>query len=133
MARRTVVAYYSDLSGVEIDDKGVGVRFELDGIAYEIDLAEDELDALRAAFAPFVAAARPARTEAQGQSRASVTAPGRDDPTPSAMREWARENGFDVPTRGRVPELVREAYKAANSHRDVATIRRLLTPVSNRR
>lgn len=133
MSRRTVIAYYSDLSGAEIDEQGVGVRFELDGTSYEIDLAEDEQDALRAALAPFVAAARPARTDPQGQPRASVTARGRDDPTPSAMREWARENGFDVPARGRVPELVREAYKAANSHRDVATIKRLLTPVSNRR
>jgi hypothetical protein len=132
MARRTVIAHYSDLSGAEIDEQGVGVRFELDGTAYEIDLAGGEQDALRAALAPFVAAARPARTD-QGQPRASVTARGRDDPTPSTMREWARENGFDVPTRGRVPELVREAYKATNSHRDVATIKRLLTPVSNRR
>lgn len=133
MAQRTVIAYYSDLSGAEIDEQCVGVRFELDGSAYEIDLAEDEQDALRAALAPFVAAARPARTEPKGQPRASVTAHDRDDPSPGAMREWARENGFDVPARGRVPELVREAYKAANSHRDVATIKRLLTPVSNRR
>lgn len=120
MAHRTVVTYYSDLSGAEIDEKCVGVRFEIDGSAYEIDLAEDEQDALRAALAPFVAAARPARTEPQGQPRASVSAHGPDDPTPSAMREWARDNGFDVPTRGRVPELVREAYRAANSHRGVA-------------
>jgi hypothetical protein len=123
MAQRTVIAYYSDLSGTEIDEQGVGVRFELDGTAYEIDLAKDEQDALRTALAPFVAAARPAGTQAEGRPRASVTAPGRNDPSPWAMREWARQNGFDVPTRGRVPELVREAYRAANSHRDVTTIR----------
>lgn len=132
MAQRTVVTYYSDLSGAEIDEKCAGVRFELDGSAYEIDLAEDEQDALRAALAPFVAAARPARPEPEGPPPASVTARDRDNPSPGAMREWARKNGFDVPSRGRVPELVREAYKAANSHRDVATIKRLLTPVSNR-
>jgi hypothetical protein len=116
MARKTVIAYYSDLSGAEIDEKGAGVRFELDGIAYEIDLAEDERDAMRDALAPYVAAARPARSEPQEQSRASVRALTRNDPTPSAIREWAGENGFVVPTRGRVPELVREAYKAAHSH-----------------
>ena len=130
MAQRTVIAYYSDLSGAEIGAQGVGVRFELDGTAYEIDLAEEEQDALRAALAPFVAAARPAPKE---QPRASVMAHVPEDPSPRAMREWARENGFDVPSRGRVPELVREAYKAANSHRDVASIRRLLTPASSRR
>lgn len=133
MAQRTVIVYYSDLSGAEIDEQGVGVRFELDGTAYEIDLAEDEHDALRAALAPFVAASRPARTEPTRQLGASSAANRRDEPSSGALRQWARENGFDVPTRGRVPELVREAYKAANSHRDVASIKRLLTPASNRR
>lgn len=52
MAQRTVVVYYSDLSGAEIDERGVGVRFELDGTAYDIDLTADEHDALQAAFAP---------------------------------------------------------------------------------
>ena len=133
MAQRTVIVYYSDLSGAEIDERGVGVRFELDGTAYEIDLAANEHDALRAALAPFVSASRPARTEPTHQPRASSAADRRVEPSASALRQWARENGFDVPTRGRVPELVREAYKAANSHREVASIKRLLTPVDDRR
>ena len=87
MAQRTVIAYYSDLSGFEIDEQCVGVRFELDGTAYEIDLAEDEQDALRAALAPFVAAARPARPVPTGQPRASVKPHDPDDPSPRAMRE----------------------------------------------
>lgn len=32
------------------------------------------------------------------------------------IRAWARDNGFDVPTRGRLPQDVTDAYKAA--HKD---------------
>lgn len=47
MARRTVVAFYSDLSGVEIGQEGVGVQFCLDGDSFEIDLSAAEHEALR--------------------------------------------------------------------------------------
>ena len=117
MAQRTITVYHSDLSGAEIDEKGVNVRFDFEGNAYEIDLAEHELDALRAALAPFVAAARPVRTQPAHQPRASSFTGRRDEPSAGTMRQWARENGFEVPARGRVPELVREAYRVANSHR----------------
>ena len=117
MAQRTVTVHYSDLSGAEIDEKGVGVRFELDGSGYEIDLAEHEVDALRAALAPFVAVSRQVRNHPPThRTRGSISTDHRDEPTAGTLRQWARENGFDVPARGRVPELVREAYKAANSY-----------------
>lgn len=31
-----------------------------------------------------------------------------------AIREWARENGYDVSDRGRIPADVMDAYAAAN-------------------
>ena len=46
MAQRTIVTYYSDVSGTEIDKSGVGVHFNLDGDAFEIDLSEEEHEAL---------------------------------------------------------------------------------------
>ena len=55
------------------------------------------------------------------------------EPNARTLRLWARENGFDVPARGRIPELAREAYKVANSHRDVTVINRLLAPGSSPR
>lgn len=133
MARRTVVTYYSDLSGVEIDQSSMGVQFSLDGDSFEIDLSRDEHEALQQALAPFVAAARVATSKRTPGRTASSQASASTEPDSRTLRTWAHENGFDVPARGRIPELVREAYKAANVHRDVTTIARLLKPMSRSR
>ncbi|MFJ9247890.1 histone-like nucleoid-structuring protein Lsr2 [Streptomyces sp. NPDC101776] len=34
------------------------------------------------------------------------------------VRQWARENGFDVPARGRIPMAVSHAYRLANEERE---------------
>ena len=128
MARRTVVTYCSDLSGVDISDEGVGVQFSLDGDSFEIDLSAEEHETLRQALAPFVAAARAAAIPGTTRPRKGDGAPTADGPDARTLRIWGHENGFDVPARGRVPELVRESYQSANAHRDVAAISRLLTP-----
>ena len=133
MARRTIVTYYSDVSGTEIDKSGVGVHFSLDGDAFEIDLSEEEHEALRQALAPFVAAARLASANPSRRPPAAGGDVTETEPNARTLRLWARETGFDVPARGRIPELAREAYKVANSHRDATMINRLLAPVSSPR
>lgn len=129
MARRTVVKYYSDISGAEIAKDGVGVQFSLDGDSFEIDLSAEEHEALRQALAPFVAAARSAvpvpRTT---RPRKGDVAHTEDGPDARALRTWGRENGFDVPARGRVPELVREAFQAANANRNFTVTGRPAAP-----
>ncbi|MBT2401063.1 histone-like nucleoid-structuring protein Lsr2 [Streptomyces sp. ISL-100] len=37
-----------------------------------------------------------------------------------AVRQWARENGFDVPARGRIPMAVSQAYRLAHESRESA-------------
>lgn len=129
MARRSVVTYFSDLSGVEIPEAGVGVQFSLDGDSFEIDLSAEERESMVQALAPFVAAAREVGP-ISGAARAQQGDGGRttEEPDARTLRIWGHENGFDVPARGRVPELVREAYQAANANRDVVAISRLLAP-----
>ena len=34
---------------------------------------------------------------------------------PQAIREWAREQGYTVGDKGRIPQPVREAYEAAHA------------------
>ncbi|TKG58892.1 Lsr2 family DNA-binding protein [Prauserella endophytica] len=36
-----------------------------------------------------------------------------DTPSTRAVREWAQQNGYNVPSRGKLPAEVVEAYKAA--------------------
>jgi len=114
VAQRTVIVYHSDLTGVEIGEYGSGLQFSLDGTDYEIDLTQEEQAELREALAPFTAVARRVGGQRPHPRPASRQAqPG--EPSSRELRAWAENHGFDVPTRGRIPELVREAYKAAHT------------------
>lgn len=102
MASKTVVTYFSDFSGKEIGSEAATVTFGLDGKTYEIDLTEDEQKKLREALSPYIDAGRPQVSRKTGEL------------VPSEVRAWAVANGLDVPTRGRVPATVTEAYRAAH-------------------
>jgi len=112
MARRIVHQLVDDLDGtvLEVGD-GQTVLFSLDGTAYEIDLTDANAQALRDALAPFVSAARSIsspRSAPAGPRRRS----GQQDYGP--IREWAKQNGYTVSDRGRVPASVIDAYNAAH-------------------
>jgi len=112
MAQRTIVHLVDDVSG---DDADETVAFALDGQSYEIDLSSDNAARLRESLAEFVASARKAnapvragrREAGRGSSRRSGNGTG-------DVRAWARENGFQVNERGRIPSSVIEAYQAAH-------------------
>lgn len=116
MARRIVHQLVDDLDGSVLEvGTGETVMFSLDGTAYEIDLTEENAEALREALAPWVAAARPVSRSVSGGSSSSNgrkrRRTGQQDY--SAVRAWAKENGYTVSERGRVPANVLEAYEAA--------------------
>lgn len=115
MAKKTVEKFYSDLSGDLIDAPSPTVAFTFDGVGYEVDLTETERQAFADAVAPYIAVGRRAagRTSSSrtSSSRASSKRSGVDA---KAVRAWAQEQGFDVPTRGRVPSSLIEAYQAAH-------------------
>ena len=90
--------------------------FSLDGVAYEIDLTEENAAALRDAFAHYTRAARPVSSSSGAASGASGgrrrRRGGQQDL--GAIREWAKQNGYQVSDRGRVAASVLEAYEAAH-------------------
>ena len=115
MARRIVHQLVDDLDGTVLDiGSGETVLFSLDGVAYEIDLTDDNAGALRNAIAPYVSAARSISSSRGGSAAKSRNRrqPGRQDY--SAIRAWAKDNGFQVSERGRVPASVIDAYEAAH-------------------
>ncbi|UED85627.1 histone-like nucleoid-structuring protein Lsr2 [Streptomyces profundus] len=114
MAQKVQVLLLDDLSGGEADET---VTFALDGKTYEIDLNSENADKLRDALEPYVKAGRRAGSgrTARGRGRAAVagaTAGGATQDT-AKIRAWAKENGYDVNDRGRVPANIREAYEKA--------------------
>ena len=116
MARRIVHQLVDDLDGSVLEvGEGETVLFSLDGVAYEIDLTDANAAALREALAPWIDAARPvSRSSAasSGSSSRPRRRAGQQDYT--AIRAWAKDNGYTVSERGRVPASVLEAYEAAH-------------------
>ena len=110
MAQRVNVVLVDDLDGSEAVET---VKFGLDGADYEIDLSSDNATKLREALALYVGHGR--RTGGRRRSGAQSGSALRDagGPTAAEIRAWARENGWDVPERGRVSTEVREAFLAS--------------------
>jgi hypothetical protein len=106
MAQKVHIVLVDDIDQSDAEET---VAFGLDGKEYAIDLNAKNARSLRDALAPYVAHGRSVST--RGRRSAAKAASGA---APSEIRAWARENGFDVPERGRVAAEVREAYAAAH-------------------
>jgi hypothetical protein len=108
MVRRTEIQLIDDLDGSDIArGKGETIRFALDGTSYEIDLKAKNAATLRKTLAPYIAAARSVKTQ-RGRSAKRA-----GDPEARQIKAWARENGYEVADRGRVPGHIRDAYNDA--------------------
>lgn len=109
MAQRVQVILIDDVSG---GDATESIEFALDGVAYEIDLNDENAARLREELAPWIGQARRSGGRRQTRRRgASSSGPSEDL---SKIREWGRENGFKVSSRGRVSQDLRDAYAAAH-------------------
>jgi hypothetical protein len=84
------------------------VLFALDGTSYEIDLLAKNAAALRKTLATYVAAARPVKPPRGTRRRRATETDARQ------IKAWARENGYEIADRGRVPGQIRDAYNAAH-------------------
>ncbi|MER6382105.1 histone-like nucleoid-structuring protein Lsr2 [Streptomyces sp. NPDC001118] len=111
MAQKTVILLTDDLTGGEADET---VTFALDGKTYEIDLTTANADKLRGLLEPFVKGGRKTGGRSFAGTRGrGAAAKGTGEDT-AAIRAWAKENGYEVNDRGRVPGNVREAYAKVN-------------------
>jgi hypothetical protein len=106
VAQRIQTLFIDDIDGGEAAGT---VRFALDGVEYEIDLSTEHADELHTALGKYVGHARKAggtsRRAARGRRAASAV-----DTT--AVRRWAREQGYDIKDRGRVPADLVAKYQA---------------------
>ncbi|MCP9945151.1 Lsr2 family protein [Streptomyces somaliensis] len=114
MAQKVQVLLVDDLDGGEADET---VTFALDGKTYEIDLTAANADKLRSLLEPYTRSGRRAggRTGGgRGKGRAAAAAVGGGSPDTAKIRAWAKENGYNVNDRGRVPAEIKQAYENAN-------------------
>ena len=108
MAQKIQTLFIDDIDGGAAEGT---VRFGLDGTDYEIDLNAKHTEELRQVLANYAAHGRRigGTTRRAPSGRGSVA--GAADT--AKIREWAKESGFDIKDRGRVPANVIEKYKAA--------------------
>ena len=113
MARKVITVLTDDLDGGKADRT---VEFSLDGVAYTIDVSDENAGLLRKALDPYISAGRRMGRGPVDTGRA-VRRPGRpatsgmDREQNRAIREWATKNGYEISERGRIPVSVVEAYK----------------------
>jgi hypothetical protein len=112
MAQKVHIVLEDDIDGTEATET---VSFGLDGTNYEIDLNDDNAAKLRDALATYVGHGRKVSGARRGGGRRAAAASSNGSgASAKEIREWARENGHDVPERGRIPADVREAYDSAH-------------------
>ncbi|MFE9122699.1 Lsr2 family protein [Streptomyces sp. NPDC007172] len=105
MAQKIVTIYTDDLTGEESAEAATH-QIVIDGVAYEVDLGPDSYDKFMEAVNPFLQAGRRIR---RGAKAGPARQTGANNDT-AAIRAWAKEKGYDINDRGRVPTEIREAY-----------------------
>jgi len=122
MAQRVETFYIDDIDGSPAERE---FTFAVDGVDYAIDLSSENIAEFKLAVGGFVESARkvsklaaPARARRQGG-----TAPARADREQiRAVREWARNNGYSVSDRGRLPAEVQAAFDRAHTGQQLAAV-----------
>src|SRR4051794_17291083 len=109
MATETITRLVDDLDGSKADRT---VSFSFEGKDYAIDLSKKNIAALEKALRPYTAAGR-ALASRRSRSRGGAKSNGNGSGDLKAIRDWARENGFQVSDRGRIGADVRTAYEAS--------------------
>lgn len=114
MARQVITTLIDDLDGKKADRT---VEFSLDGVAYTIDLSEANAGKLRKALDPYINAGTRLGRTAAGRITSRGGAPARTAGSRDEnrlIREWAIRNGHQISERGRIPQEVSSAYRAAH-------------------
>src|SRR5438045_1715747 len=114
MAQKVTVELVDDLDGTAAADITT-VTFGLDGATYEIDLTANNAAKLRNHLGDFVDSARRTGGRVKRGTSAKAVAPAANREQTKAIRDWARQNGFDLSDRGRIPSNVLEAFDQAHA------------------
>lgn len=112
MAQKVQTILVSDISGKELGDDGQTVKFGFLGVDYEMDVSQAEADEFARAMDKYTSVARRVGGRRQTAGRSGGT--GADREQLRKMREWAKENGYKVSSRGRISQEIQDAYHAAN-------------------
>ena len=112
MATKTVTTLVDDIDGST--DDVLTCAFGLGDTSFEIDLNAAHREELESVLAKFVAAARPVGGRRAARGRRPESAGRVDRDHSHEIRQWAKDNGFEVSERGRISKSIVEAYQSAH-------------------
>lgn len=100
------------------------VSYSLEGQGYGLDLCDSHFVDFKGLLQPYTA-----KADLVGGKRSSAGAPGQPGGStaqqlgldPKQVREWARNNGFEVPEVGRLNQDILSAYMAATGSAQAST------------
>lgn len=114
MAKETITIVRDDLDGSE---GASSYKFGWGNDLYEIDLSEKNAQELENFLSKYIeraakVTARLPRATSQGPS--TMRRPGGNKEELQKIRQWAKDNGYEVSERGRVSQSIQDAYRAAH-------------------
>ncbi|MBY6349329.1 histone-like nucleoid-structuring protein Lsr2 [Rhodococcoides corynebacterioides] len=117
MVKKVTVTLVDDMDDVPADET---VSIGLDGTWYEIDLSERNAADLREHMDKWIHHARRVTSRGSSEPGTAPTA-GRSRPRgaadrarSAAIREWAKEQGFEISERGRISSEIVRAWERRN-------------------
>lgn len=111
MARQVTVTLVDDFDGKS--EATETVHFAIDGTEYELDLSVLNASKLRGVLEPWSLKARKRSRLPRGKINSSRTRPAVDREQTAAIRQWAKEQGHNISSRGRISAEIVEAYTKA--------------------
>ncbi|MDR7167284.1 hypothetical protein J2W56_001002 [Nocardia kruczakiae] len=111
MAKKIIVELIDDFDGKSKAEETVS--FSLDGAEYEIDLSTKNARKLRGVFEQWTGPARKVGRVSRKRAKTG-TRTAADKRQTGAIREWAKNNGYNVSSRGRIHADIIEAYNKAS-------------------
>jgi hypothetical protein len=111
VAKKVIVELIDDFDGKSKAEETVS--FSLDGVEYEIDLSTKNARKLRSVFEQWTGSARKVGRVSRNRAKTGMRT-ATDKQQTGAIREWAKNNGYNVSSRGRIQADIIEAYNKAS-------------------
>ncbi|RMB75289.1 Lsr2 family protein [Rhodococcus sp. SBT000017] len=124
MAKQVTIQMVDDIDESVMDDEsGETIEFAVNGVEYVIDLKAKNATEFHRKLDYYIGYATrvggrkrkpsPAAASTPATTRAGAST-SRDPEQTRAIRQWAADNGYEISSRGRIPESIVEAYNAAH-------------------
>jgi hypothetical protein len=110
MAKHVIQHITDDLDG---SPDAAQVEFSLDGVNWIIDLAPKNEATLRDLLQPYIDAGRKVTAGRNGAARRGAARDANRERN-QAVRQWALDNGVELPARGRIAQGYLDAYDAGD-------------------